>query len=399
MKSSAVLLLLATTLVHAATLPGFGVRQVAAVPSGFLSSIVTDSHGIIYYTTTAGDIVRLVGAQSVVVAHVNTIAISNSGLLGMALRDDHTAIVHYTTPDIAYDVISSVDLTTGVETIVHLFQDDVLNGGPVSAEHHGGNPIVASDGSIFFAIGDGYDPNMAGRPDWNLGKVFRISVDGAVEQFARGVRNPFDMSWDGKRLILPDNGDLIDDEINIVHPGDDLGWPYTAGSQPPIAGTVPPVYVFPTIVAPTGIVALTGANTMLRSGYLLTAFVTKALYFIGNIDAPAPLALIQKETDPLIDVTESASGDVYIASGKAIYRLVLPERGDCNGDGLVNADDLPALLAEIGDGGPHPMTIAQDGAYRGSWGCDVNADGLIDERDLAALKTRLSTRIRAVRSH
>ena len=33
---------------------------------------------------------------SVLVAQVTTDAVGNSGLLGMSLRDDHTAVVHYT---------------------------------------------------------------------------------------------------------------------------------------------------------------------------------------------------------------------------------------------------------------------------------------------------------------
>ena len=43
------------------------------------------------------------------------------------------------------------------------------------------------------------------------------------------------------------------------------------------------------------------------------------------------------------------------------------------------------------------MITAQDGAYAGSWGCDANADGLIDARDLDALLQLISSRRRAVR--
>jgi hypothetical protein len=43
------------------------------------------------------------------------------------------------------------------------------------------------------------------------------------------------------------------------------------------------------------------------------------------------------------------------------------------------------------------MITAQDGEYAGSWGCDVNADGLIDRSDLAQLARMVGTRHRAVR--
>ena len=396
MRFLAAVILSSATLANAGTLPGFSFQPVAAVPKGFISSIAVDSRGILYYTTTAGDIGRFVEGRFEPVARVATEPVGNSGLLGLALRDDATAIIHYTSALQIYDIVSSIDIATGKETVIHSFvcneYEPQLG---ASAEHHGGNPIVAADGSIFVAIGDGNTPNMASMPTWNLGKIFRIYPDGRVEQFARGLRNPFDFVWDapGQRLIAPDNGDKIDDEINIVRTGDDLGWPFTMGNQPAVAGTVSPVYVFPSIVAPTGMLALGGNNALLSRGYLLGAFVTRALYYIADIDdAPVPVPILQGVTDPIIDVAETREGKVYFATGRTIYQLKVPEPGDCNGDGAVNAEDVTTLLGEVSVGA-HPMTAA-----RASWGCEVNADGVIDGGDVMALKARLSWRTRAVRS-
>jgi glucose/arabinose dehydrogenase len=383
-----------------ATLPGFRVQRVASVASGFVSSIAIDSRGTIYLTTTNGSILRLDGTSPVSVAQVGTVAIGDSGLLGMALRDDRTAVVHYTTANQVADVISSIDLTTGNETIIHSFDADIeVPSRGSSAEHHGGNPIIAPDRSIFFCIGDYGVRVVASLPAWNGGKIWRVAPDGSAEQFALGVRNAFDLSWDAanQRLIAPDNGADVDDEINIVHAGDNLGWPFTAGNMPNIDGDVPPVYVFPQIVAPTGFLSLSGRNSVLQHGYLLGAFVTKAIYYIADIDHPAPIAVIRGETSSIIDVAQAPNGDLYFVTGTAVYRLFTPKRGDCNGDGFLDANDLPALLAELADGDGEPMTSAQDGAYGGSWGCDVNGDGLIDERDVAALQSLLNLHVRAVR--
>src|SRR5256885_10256270 len=89
------LLLLGSLAAPAAVLPGFSVERLGA-PSGFPTSVAVDSHGTIYYTTTAGDLFRFVDGQSIAVAHLPTQANGDSGLLGMALRDDATAVVHYT---------------------------------------------------------------------------------------------------------------------------------------------------------------------------------------------------------------------------------------------------------------------------------------------------------------
>src|SRR5579872_1585209 len=81
----------------AKALPGFGVQLVGPT-SGFGTSIAIDSHGTIYYTAQNGNIYRVDSSgTSTLVAQVVTTQISDAGLLGMALLDDNTAVVHYTT--------------------------------------------------------------------------------------------------------------------------------------------------------------------------------------------------------------------------------------------------------------------------------------------------------------
>ena len=385
--------------VGATILPGFRIERIADV-SGFISSIVVDSRGAIYYTTTNGTIFRLDRDHSAAIAIVATNATGNSGLLGMALADDNTAVVHYTRPNQTYDVISRIDLATGRETVVHEFAGDI--GNPehgVSSEHHGGNPIVV-DGAIIVGIGDYGAVQIAAFPEWNGGKIFRIDPDGSVEQLARGFRNPFDMAWDPENhvLIAPDNGDAIDDEINVVGaPGQYYGWPQTMGNEPAVDGAVPPVYVFPEVNAPTGIARLSGRNAMLRHGYLLCTYVTHAMLFFDNIDEPKPIAIVKGETASLIDVAEGPNGEIFFATGTTIYRLIPPLRGDCNGDGVVDVNDIAALDRELADGVPHDVHVAQDGAFKGSWGCDADGDGLITQSDRGALLRLLTNRFPAVR--
>jgi glucose/arabinose dehydrogenase len=398
MKSTllSLLLLLGSFAARAAALPGFAVKFLGSA-AGFPTSIAVDSKGVIYYTTTKGDIFRLDDGQSIFVARVNTVAEGDSGLLGMALRDDRTAAVHYTTPNQTADVVALIDLETGEETILHSFDCDVempSRGSP--AEHHGGNPAVAPDGSVFVGIGDFNNGYLAPDLKWNAGKIFRVHPDGRAELFALGFRNPFDMSWDDarQRLIATDNGVAADDEINIVTAGGYYGWPHTMGSRPNIDGAVAPVYSFPSVIAPTGITALSGRNPILRRGYLLGAFVTSALYWIPDIDAPAPIALIENEAKFVIDVAEGPKGEIYLVAAKGVYQLVVPARGDCNGDQLVNVGDYELLRAIVADG---PRTAASALEVKGTWGCDVDGDGLIDGRDISQLLSRLNLRLRAVR--
>ena len=326
MKLLSAALVLVAVCTHAATLPAF-TAQVLGPTAGFATSIAIDSRGTIYYTEQGGNIFRFDNGRSTVVATVNTNQLGNSGLLGMALINDFFAVVHYTTFGQTADIISTVDLTSGTEAVLETLQADKDDpNGASSPEHHGGNPSVGADGSIVVGIGDVLGYQIAADPEWNPGKIFRVHPNGQLEQFARGFRNPFGVVWDvaNQRVIATDNGDVGNDEINIVHVGDFCGWPYTEGTKPPVPGAVPPIYTFPMTVAPTGILALSGRSAILRRGYLICSFVTKTIYWVPDIDArpfPDPIPLVNDVPDGIIDVAEGPEGEILFVTGKAVYKL------------------------------------------------------------------------------
>ena len=367
---------------------------------GFVTSLAVAPDGALYYTTTTGDVVRFDDGANVVVAHVPTESAGDAGLLGMAFVDPQTAVVHYSTPGQTAEVIALVDVVTGQQTVLHSFTADIsMPGRSVSAEHHGGNPIVTESGDIYFGIGDFGGGLIASLPEWSAGKILRVDRNGNATQIASGFRNPFDLAWDAEhqRLVVADNGASIDDEINIVdiNAGGFYGWPFTAGNGPVLNGAVPPVYTFATVVAPTGIIRLNGANAELKSGYLLGAFVGKTIFYIPDIDArplPDPIPLLTTDNGPVIDVAQTAGGEIFFATGSAIYELTAPLRGDCNGDGRLSAADLDALRSALS------TDVVRARSTGDPWGCDANGDGLISGDDLPALVQLLALRVRAVRS-
>ncbi|HUR80912.1 MAG TPA: PQQ-dependent sugar dehydrogenase [Thermoanaerobaculia bacterium] len=390
-------------------LPGFQVETLATLP-GFVSSVVTDSRGVIYCTTTDGWIHRIDGSVATPIAFLPTHAEGNGGLLGMAMLDDEHAVVHYTTwegHDVLDDVIAEVRVSDGSLRVIKAFPGDVeFREHGVSSEHHGGNPTVAADGSIFVGIGEYGVYAPAQDPKWNGGKIWKLDRDGNAEQFARGVRNPFDLAWDPRlnRLVLSDNGFDAGDEIHVIDAGANCGWPETYGNRPPFNGSVPPVYVWPATVAPTGLARLSGLDPLLGHGYLSAAFVTSALYYFEDIGAnpvAEPTPIIRKFGQSIMDATEGPHGEIYFVSGagnaSAVHRLHVPAKGDCNGDGLTDARDILPTIREIDDGDGAARVDAQKGAYRGSWGCDANADDVIDSRDVDALVKMVAGRRRTAR--
>lgn len=384
------LLLVASTAAQAAALlPGFRVERVVTT-SGFVTSIAFDARGQLYYSVTEGDLFRVDEAGETRVATVPTAAIGNAVFLGIAFRGEEI-IAHYVTPDLTADVVSAIDPADG--SIRELARIPCAGGQPCSSEHHGGNPAVAPDGTIYVGIGDFGYPNLAARNDSPAGRIFRIATDGTLAPFARGFRNPYDLAVapSGEFLIVGDNGAEAHDEVTFVREGEDHGWPLTSGSTTVPEGVTPPVYVFPDTVAPTGVTLARGLIPGGRTGYLLASFVTRAIYFFPDIDASPQVPLTLLEDLPqlggfssILDVTQRDDGEIFFATAGAIWRLVPPARGDVDGDGELTERDLEGLAHELVDGDRDSILEIHGGTFAASWGADVNDDGVVDSSDLVA---------------
>lgn len=382
-------------------LPGFGLDQISA-PDGFPTSVAFDADGVLHYTTMDGGIFRHEEGEDIEVGRVDSANEGNAALLGMAFAPDGTAVVHYVSSDLSADVVSRIDLSSGEETILARLQCSP-NGSPCPTEHHGGNPDVASDGTIFFGIGDYGLLNIAQNDDVHAAKIYRVDVDGTVEVWAKGFRNPFDLAWDEKydRLIAEDNGASGNsDEIVFVRAGENHGWPLTMGNEPPVAGTTPPAFVFADRTAPTGLVLAEATTGWFRQGILVTSFVTRALYYFPSFNEHSiepPVVVFHDETTPLIDVRQAPDGEIYVASAFGVFRLITPRPGDVDGDGEINRADFDALREELSDTAGGNRTInAHDGTFCASWGADVDQNGEINSADLTELARLLSTRRRPV---
>lgn len=379
--------------------PGMALEKVADT-AGYVTSLAFDSSDRLWYSTRDGGIYRLDDDGSREIARVETANEGNAALLGIAFRADDTIVAHYVTPTISADVLAEIEPGTGA--IRELARFPCTHWPVCSSEHHGGNPIVATDGSVFVGIGDFNLPFIyAQDPDLPAGKVHQVFPDGRTIMFARGFRNPFDLALDpvSGALLVPDNGPTGEDEINLVRQGDNAGWPMTVGAERPVSGMLPPAYVFPGTVAPTGVFMVTRLGRYASGGALIAAYVSQTLYYIPDLNIlplPDPRAIIEID-EPMLDVTQTRSGAIFIATPTAIHRLVLPDRGDVNGDGVITLADLDALDRELVEGAGERAIDAPGGASHASWGADANGDEIVDRNDRTALVRMLSGRRRSVR--
>jgi len=107
-----------------------------------------------------------------------------------------------------------------METEIHRFATDRdFPERGASTEHHGGNLTIAPDGLHLSGHRRLRRSASSLRSSTGMAaRLWRIDPDGTAVQFAHGFRNPFDLAWDAaaQRIILTDNGDVVDDEIDIV---------------------------------------------------------------------------------------------------------------------------------------------------------------------------------------
>ena len=148
----------------------------------------------------------------------------------------------------------------------------------------GGIIAFAPDGkSLFLSSGDRMRPKAAQDPDLALGKVLRLTLDGEpapdnpaagaagvrAETWTIGHRNPYGLAFapDG-RLWLHEMGPKGGDELNLIEPGVNYGWPAVSygdnysGTSIPRPSTRPefrePALYWTPVIAPAGLVFYEG---------------------------------------------------------------------------------------------------------------------------------------------
>lgn len=153
--------------------------------------------------------------------------------------------------------------------------------------HYGGRMLVAPDKTLLVAVGDHFLPATRVKSqdiDSTYGKLLRINFDGSIPRdnpfaqvrgaegaiWALGLRNVEGLSYDAKgNLWAADIGPQTGDELNIVAPGRNYGWPVIGygteysgqpinGGRSQASGMEQPVYYWDPTIAPSGIVFYSG---------------------------------------------------------------------------------------------------------------------------------------------
>lgn len=198
--------------------------------------------------------VRAVGTIPTVVAA------GEGGLLGLEVVDSYLYAYFTTAND---NRILRFDLQGGPGSYAIGGSRDILIALDKASNHNGGRIKIGPDGMLYATVGDATNTSSAQDPSSYNGKILRMNLDGSAPAdnptpgslvYSMGHRNPQGITWDSEgRLWAAEFGQDTWDELNLIVPGGNYGWPVVEG-QSADTNYINPVYQWTTDQAsPSGL--------------------------------------------------------------------------------------------------------------------------------------------------
>ncbi|MEQ7126407.1 PQQ-dependent sugar dehydrogenase [Actinopolymorpha sp. B11F2] len=197
---------------------------------------------------------------------------NEGGLLGIAVSPrftrDKTIFIYYTT--------KKDNRIARVRLDGHPRPEAIVTGIPGAGVHNGGRLRFGPDGYLYASTGDASHAGGSQSLDNLGGKILRMTTDGKPAPgnpfkdsliWSYGHRNPEGMAWDAEgRMYSAEIGEAVWDELNLITPGRNYGWPKVQGMGTEPAMTNPVAVWRPEIGVTNGIAILgrTAIVTCLR---------------------------------------------------------------------------------------------------------------------------------------
>jgi glucose/arabinose dehydrogenase len=198
-------------------------------------------------------------------------AVGEGGLLGMALHPQFATngwIYFYYTYQSGTGLANRVVRYTmqGTSFSNRLIIIEGIPGGNI---HDGGRIKFGPDGLLYICTGETGVDSLSQDLNSLAGKILRLKDDGTIPLnnpfpnsaiYSYGHRNPEGLAWDNLgRLWETEHGSNAQDEINLIEPGKNYGWPEVRGETTAPGMTAPVITSGNETWAPSGLTFFNGS--------------------------------------------------------------------------------------------------------------------------------------------
>lgn len=225
--------------------------------------------------------------------------------------------------------------------------------------HYGGRITFDGNGHVFLSIGDRGERDNAQNLRNHAGSILRLNLDGSIpadnpfvgvsdirpEIWSYGHRNPQGLFYnpDSNQLWAVEHGPRGGDEINLISPGHNYGWPVISygkeywapldvGEGTHKEGMDQPVKVYVPSIATSSLIQYRGNLFSGWKGKLLVGALKQQHLNVVSLDSKGKASdeekLLRSLNARIRNVIEAADGSLFIATDAgAIYRIT-PEPED-----------------------------------------------------------------------
>lgn len=297
-------------------------------------AIALSKKGNIYFTERSGQI-RVIKdgklqIQPLISFAAPFVSEGEGGLLGIALDPDFTKN-HY-----MYVMHSYAEGGKIYNRIIRLIENNdragvdrvILDKIPGGRIHNGGRIKIGPDQKLYITTGDAGNSALAQDITSLAGKILRIELDGSIPKdnpinnspvYSLGHRNPQGLAWNSENILYEsEHGQFAHDEINIIKPGTNYGWPIVQGNEEStkIVTQKPLVQSGEDTWAPSGITFVSSGPwkgkllvATLRGQQLLAISLNNEGTMVTSIES-----WLKNEYGRLREVVEGNNGELYITT-------------------------------------------------------------------------------------
>jgi aldose sugar dehydrogenase len=269
-------------------------------------------------------------------AYINVEQNSESGLLGLALHpnftENHLLYVYHTYSNGSAILNQVLMLTEKDNKIVE--SKVIIDKIPAADRNDGGRIKFGPDGKLYIATGDARQPELAQDASSLAGKILRLNPDGSIPEdnpfegspvYSYGHRNIQGLTWHPVtgELYASEHGAEGNDEINLIKPGTNYGWPIEDCNAEKFEK---PIICFNPAIAPAGM-TFAASNSLGYQNDILLA--TLKAQHIRLIDLESDIeSNILTGFGRIRDVIEASDGSLYVTTSNKDGRAVSEQDDD-----------------------------------------------------------------------